>query len=124
MKKEIYLLLFLLGFGINSCSKNDDNSTKSEFAGNWSGTYSGDETGTWIAVISQSGIITGTVKETSSSIQSGLNGSVSGDGAFTATVGTTTFGYEFTGQMNGKSVSGTWSNSSSNHSGTWNGNKE
>ncbi|HPF51530.1 MAG TPA: hypothetical protein PK335_08135 [Draconibacterium sp.] len=125
MKNVIYLLLILLSFGINSCSKNSDNSESPyEFAGNWSGTYTGDESGTWSATISASGVVTGTAIESSTSYQSGLNGDVSSDGTFTATVGTTTQGYEFVGQLNGNSISGTWSNASSNHNGTWSGTKE
>lgn len=126
MKKGIYILLVILSFSISSCSKNDDdNTTKSfEFAGTWSGSYTGDEAGTWTATISESGTLTGKVKETTSSIESTLNGTVTTDGALAATAGTTSQGYDFVGKLNGNSGSGTWTNTSSNHSGNWSGNKE
>lgn len=125
MKTGIYLLLISFCLLLGSCSKNNNDSTTSiEFAGSWSGTYSGDETGTWTATISESGVVTGTAKESSTSYQSQLNGTVTSDGAFTATVGTTSQGYKFDGQINGSTVSGTWNNSATNHSGNWSGNKQ
>jgi len=122
MKKGIYLLLILLIFSIFSCSKRNDNSTN-PLAGNWSGTFTGDISGTWAAIISESGTVTGTAFVTNLSIVSGLNGNVSSDGKFNATVGTTSLGYIFDGQLNGNSGSGTWKNSDETESGTWSGNK-
>ncbi len=92
-------------------------------AGNWSGTFIGDESGTWTATISESGVVTGTAEVTSLSIKSVLNGNVSSDGKFTATVGTTSLGYNFDGKLNGNSGSGTWKNSSETQSGSWSGTK-
>jgi hypothetical protein len=52
-----------------------------------------------------------------------INGNVNSDGKFTATVGTTSLGYNFVGQLNGNSGSGTWKNSSETQSGSWSGTK-
>ena len=122
MKKGIYLILILLSFSIYSCSKSDDNS--SDLAGNWSGTFTGDEIGTWTATISESGIVIGKVKVTNFAIESELNGNVSSGGKFTATVGTTSLGYKFDGQLNGSTGSGTWENSNKTHVGSWSGIKK
>lgn len=125
MKQGTFLLLMLLFFSITSCSKDDENSTKPlDLSGSWSGTFTGDVSGTWKATISEGGIVTGTAMVTSPSIQSNLNGNVSSDGKFTATVGTTSLGYNFDGQLNEKSGSGTWENSSKTQSGTWSGKKK
>ena len=124
MKHRTFLLLMLLFFSIFSCSKDDDDSKPLDLAGNWNGTFTGDVSGTWEATISESGIVTGTAKVTSPSIQSNLNGNVSSDGKFTATVGTTSLGYNFDGQLNGKSGDGTWKSSSKTQTGTWSGKKE
>ena len=125
MQKGIYLILILLSLSIFSCSKDDDDSDKRiEIAGSWSGTFTGDVIGTWTATISESGIVTGTAIVTSPSIHSNLNGNVSSDGKFSATVGTTSLGYNFDGQLNGKSGGGSWESSSKKQSGTWSGNKQ
>ena len=124
MKQGTFLLLILFFFSISSCSKDDDNSTKPiDLAGNWSGTFTGDVSGTWKATISESGIVTGTALVITPSTLSNLNGNVNSDGKFTATVGTTSLGYNFYGELNGKSGSGTWKNTSKTQSGTWDGNK-
>jgi hypothetical protein len=119
MKNGIYFLLIITSFAIFSCSKDDDNST--ELAGNWSGSFSGDVIGTWSATISESGVVTGTTMVTAFSIEAELNGDVSSDGKFTATVGTTSLGYIFDGQLNGSTGSGTWKNASGTQSGSWKG---
>jgi hypothetical protein len=125
MKQVTFLLLTLLFFSISSCSKDDDNSNEPlDFSGSWSGTFTGDVSGTWTATISEGGIVTGTAMVTSPAIQSRLNGNVSSDGKFTATVGTTSLGYNFDGKLNSKSGSGTWENSSKTENGTWSGKKE
>jgi|LSQX01.2.fsa_nt_gb hypothetical protein len=120
----IGFVLAALFFSISSCSKDDDDSKPLDLAGKWRGTFTGDVSGTWEATISESGIVTGTAMVTSPPIQSHLNGNVSSDGKFTATVGTTSLGYNFDGQLNGKSGSGTWKNSSKTQSGIWSGKKE
>lgn len=125
MKRGTFLLLILLFFGMASCSKDDDDFTGPiEFAGNWTGTFTGDVAGTWKATISEGGIVTGTAVVTSAGIQSNLNGNVDSKGKFKATVGTTSLGYSFDGQLSGKSISGAWKNSSGTQNGTWSGSKD
>ena len=50
--KKLLLLTFI--FTLFACSGGDDdndNTTNSEFQGEWSGTFSGDDNGTWTAGI-------------------------------------------------------------------------
>lgn len=118
-------MLIILFFSISSCSKEDNNSNEPlDFSGSWRGTFAGDVSGTWTAIISEGGIVTGTAIVTSPAIQSRLDGNVSSDGKFTATVGTTSLGYNFDGKLNSQSGSGTWENSSKTENGTWSGKKE
>lgn len=125
MKQVTFLMLMLLFFSISSCSKDDDNTNEPmDFSGNWSGMFTGNVSGTWTAIISEKGIVTGTVMVTSPAIQSRLSGNVSSDGKFTATAGTTSLGYNFDGKLNSKSGSGTWESSSKTETGTWSGKKE
>ncbi len=122
MKSGIYLLLILFSLSIYSCSKDDDSS--SELTGNWIGTFTGDIVGTWTATISESGVVTGTTMVTSPPVGAVLNGNVNPDGKFTATAGSTSLGYNFTGQLTGNSGGGTWKNSSGTQSGDWSGTKQ
>ena len=125
MKQLTFLLVILLSSGVSSCSKDNDKSDEPlNLAGSWSGTFIGDVAGTWEATISENGTVTGTVVVTSYGIHSNLNGNVSSDGNFTATVGTTSLGYNFDGKLNSKTGNGTWENSSKTENGTWSGKKE
>jgi len=48
MKKLIFLPILTLTILITSCSSNDDNSSSSNFEGNWNGQYTGnDDNGNW-----------------------------------------------------------------------------
>ncbi|VAW81067.1 hypothetical protein MNBD_GAMMA14-392 [hydrothermal vent metagenome] len=88
-------------------------------AGNYQGTFAGDDTGTWTATINSAGTLTGTV--TSNTIGSvNATGSISSSGQATmsGTVGTTVFSGAFS---NTGSVSGTWSDGVD--SGTFTGSK-
>jgi len=43
MKKLIFLPILTLTILITSCSSNDDNSSSSNFEGNWNGQYTGND---------------------------------------------------------------------------------
>jgi hypothetical protein len=120
MKKLLYVCL-AVAFIFTACSKSSSNDP-SQFAGSWSGTFSGGDNGTWAATISSSGAVNG---NTSSVNGNGtVTGSVTDNGSFSATVGSGSLGTIFSGQMSGNSGNGTWSNSSEDLSGTWSGNKQ
>nr|WP_321230181.1 hypothetical protein [uncultured Psychroserpens sp.] len=128
MKKTAFLLvLIIFTFSFQSCENcDDDNSTiepQSEFSGEWNGTYSGDLNGTWVATISNSGIVSGTV--TTSSGESGsLSGSVTVEGLFTVTAGSTAGGSDFIGNLDNNIASGTWQDRTSDLNGTWEGQRD
>ena len=125
MKNLIYLFLAVT---IVACSGGGDddtnNTTNSEFQGEWSGTFSGDDNGTWTAGISSNGDVSGTAYSTTFADNYSLEGSVSSSGQFQATFGTSSVGGEFIGQLNGNSGSGTWVNTGAMMNGSWSGSKD
>ncbi len=127
MKKIAFLLVTIIFiFSLQSCKCDDDNTTltpQSEFAGEWNGTYSGDLNGIWLATISNTGFVSGTV--TTSSGESGsLSGSVTVEGLFTATAGYTEGDSNFIGNLDGNTASGTWQDNTSELNGTWEGQRD
>jgi len=116
MKKGyLILLVFVSVISFSSCSSDDDNPSLNVFNGDWNGTFSGDNSGTWSVNISSQGVIDG--------FADGLKvtGTVSSQGDFDATVGDVSGGSKFTGRLQGNQGSGVWSNVSTNESGTWEG---
>lgn len=113
---------------IFSCSSsNDDNTASTAFPhqGKWSGTYSGQKDhGTFKINVSSTGEVTGV--STSEVFQENFDvkGKVSESGSFSAIAGTAESGAKFTGQMEGKSASGTWVNNSAGMNGAWSSNKD
>ena len=125
MKKLIFLPILILTILITSCSSDDDNSSSSIFEGNWSGQYTGnDDNGNWTVNINSDGIVSGTATSTVFSESYDINGTTSENGTLTATLGTTSAGGEFIGQLNGNSGNGTWTNTSVNYNGNWTGSKQ
>jgi hypothetical protein len=124
--KKLLLLSALLIFACSSDDSdndNDNNNNSSQFEGEWSGTFSGGDNGTWTAAINSNGDVSGTAHSTTFSDTYDLEGYVSASGQFQATFGTSSVGGEFIGQLNGNSGSGTWVNTGAELSGTWSGNK-
>ena len=125
MKNYIYYLAVLVVL-FSSCKKEESaqnplNNIPTEFQGVWSGFYTGGDTGSWTALISEEGVVTGSLK---SGLGSGdeINGTVENNGAFTA--GTASTGSTFVGTLNKGVASGQWSNPSLNISGSWQGTKQ
>ncbi|MAN49425.1 MAG: hypothetical protein CMD04_01215 [Flavobacteriales bacterium] len=128
MKKTIIIsVLFILFY---SCEKESTNSPlthkkpnniPTEFQGVWSGFFTGDDTGSWTALISEEGVVTGSLKS-GSGYGDEINGTVENNGAFTA--GTVSTGSTFVGSLNEGIANGQWSNSSLNISGSWQGTKQ
>lgn len=122
MKTKLFLLLAVCTLTFQSCSKSDENSEEeiatSAFAGKWSGTYMGDETGTWTLEVFAPGSIQGDAVS-NIGLTNPFNGSVSASGKMLVnhTDGTVTVG-----QMTEATVSGTWT--SGGNSGTISGKKD
>lgn len=97
--------------------------TPSPFAGTWSGTYAGDDTGTWIMVISNSGtFVSGSaysnnVNETILTVSATINA----DGYVTSV---NEIGGTSEGQITGDDLEGTWENTADGISGTLIGSRE
>lgn len=91
------------------------------YAGSYTGTFAGDDSGTWSATIDSDGVITGTFTGTSSGT---LSGSIDTSGSmFFSTSGNTSEGTVFSGtiDISTGSAAGTWSDDED--SGTYAGNK-
>lgn len=131
MKKHFLAICIFstLAFGFVACESSDDNNTQEQkienFVGNWSGTFSGEDTGTWNIKVQETGKITGTFKSPVNDYELTIEGRVSENGALNATthygamdVGT------FNGTMKGSSASGIWTDTADgNMEGTWKGTK-
>jgi hypothetical protein len=98
-------------------------SSIAQFAGTWSGSYAGDETGTWNCTITPSGTVSGVTHTPEGDYT--LSGTVTREGDMTATAGDVTTGATFEGQMKtGGTVHGTWVNPWYRMDGTFTGNRQ
>ena len=116
------LISILLIF--TSCKKDQPvDNTAARFDGHWTGTFAGDDNGTWDAIIINSGIVNVTILE--NSITDSIHGSVTSSGSFYATSGNVTTGSIFSGTLTDNTGSGTWYNSVGivPRNGTWTGAK-
>lgn len=132
MKKLICnsLMLLLLSTMIISCNSDDNVSNVIEqnpyekYAGKYKGGYYGGDSGEWEVMISNQGTISGTVHSTEYNLTFQLDGEIDTNGNMDAT-------YKYNNQkagafnatIKGESVTGIWTNTLSNLSGTLNGNK-
>ena len=104
-------------FGISS-----SNTGIAQFVGYWSGTYSGDERGTWSCTVDTSGVVSGTTFAPDGDYD--LVGTVTTEGSMTATAGNVATGASFDGQMTpAGTVDGTWDNPWYRMDGTFTGNR-
>ncbi|WP_318309221.1 hypothetical protein [Flagellimonas crocea] len=121
--KIIYVILALV-VGV-SCSNNDEGDAQQViFAGNWSGTYVGDDSGTWTASIDDEGTVQGEALSNDSDQPLPLEGRIDSSGDFRATLGSVQFGATFEGVFTQENASGTWENETYEISGTWTGTKD
>ena len=91
----------------------------------WSGTFEGDDSGTWTMTISSNGTLTGELLSTNvPGIAFQGTGTVTANGQINADIMVSTSTSVMTGTINSNTTSGTWSNASSGISGTWQGKKE
>lgn len=120
MKTNNFFALICSLFLIVSCRNEADSSA---FEGRWKGIYTGTESGTWDININDQGVISGTAMASYLSDYE-VKGTVTSEGSFKATVGTTSAGAVFTGQLSGNSGSETWTNNYTQDSGVWSGTKQ
>jgi hypothetical protein len=120
--KKLLLLTFV--FTLFACSSGDDDNTNSEFEGQWSGVFFGDDNGRWTAYIGSNGAVSGSAYSVTFSENYSLIGSVSSSGEFQATLGASSNGSVFNGQLDGPIANGEWENSDAMMSGNWSGSKD
>jgi hypothetical protein len=120
--KKLLLILLCLPLLFNSCEEEQSvappTSPASQFAGNWLGSFEGGDTGVVTVSISISGVVSGTTN-TGTPDEDIISGTVTNNGALSATVGAVSTGAEFEGQLSGTSGTGTWSNYGGLFFGTW-----
>lgn len=93
-----------------------------EFAGFYTGTYSGDDSGPWSVRIDENGIVKGTVYSSEDRRSYGVTGSINAGGAFTAIAGSTTTGATFSGRISTQGgLTGDWRNKRFNERGMFSG---
>lgn len=124
MKTKLFFLI-LLSFSIFSCEKDESTDYRVLAAGEWSGTFEGDDMGTWTMSIKSDGTLTGGLLSTNvPGTTFPGTGIVSADGSISANIQVSTSTSAMTGKINGNEMNGTWSNSTTGIFGTWKGSKK
>lgn len=120
IKLSISIFMIML---VTACSNDDTDVMDVPFAGEWSGTFSGGDSGTWSITIGNSGSVTGEVF--SNNLQGSLEvkGTVDTRGDFRATAGSAENGATYTGTFTENSGSGEWENTADQISGIWEGSR-
>ena len=121
--KKLLLILSLLIFACSSDDSSNNNYNSSPFEGDWSGTYSGGEAGTWTATVDSEGYAVASLLKNGDEESYSATGTFSSNGSVTLTTGTASTGATFTGQATSSSVDGVWNNEGAELSGTWSGSK-
>lgn len=95
------------------------------YMGDWEGSYTGGDNGTWTMTADKDGKFTGQLYSNNAQTSYPLNGSVDKNGVFNADIVLGTDTIDFKGQgADGKTASGTWSNERIMINGTWTGSKK
>ena len=136
MKKSL-LFMFTLTIAVStllfSCKKeeapvqntNNNNNNTNAYAGNWEGTFSGDDNGTWTVVIDSKGDLSGSLNSANAPGNPfAIEGKISSTGVFDAYAVVMGDSVDFDGQANDSLAAGTWSNVPQGVSGTWTGSKK
>ncbi len=123
MLKKMSLMGVMLTLVFFTSCKEDN--PYADYEGNWSGTYTGEDTGIWSVNINEEGKIKGTFESDSiANFDLNLEGNVSESGRFDASQTIFGFRFEFTGQLADSKANGTWNNVEQQISGTWSGTKK
>ena len=111
--KNLLLLFVLFTLVFQSCNNDDDDeigdAIVSPFAGTWSGTYAGDDSGTWSMEVSDSGdfIKGSSFSNNAQQSQVTISATFNADGSSTSESENGTIG---TSQLTGSTLTGTWVN--------------
>jgi len=116
MKKILFYAMLVLA--ISACKKSDSN----PFKGTWSGTFTGNDSGTWTVSVNDNGTVTGTGTSVVAASAFTISGRINNAGNLLATFGTSSLDGTFNGTMSGTTASGTWSNGI--YQGPWTGTKQ
>ena len=116
MKKILFFAMLVLA--ISSCKKSENN----PFVGNWAGTFTGNDNGTWSVTVNDNGTVSGSGRSTVANSTFTISGRVNNAGSLLATFGTSSLEGTFNGSMSGTTASGTWANG--NYQGPWTGRKQ
>lgn len=122
--RMIVILTTLILFGCFTSCTTDENElrTPEDYTGIWTGEYTGDETGTWVVNIDNSGVVTGNA--TSDVDTYIITGNIQPDGVISATVGDADSGAVWNGTAINGNVTGVWTNHSYDLIGDFNGRKQ
>jgi len=123
MKKILYIFVSTLLI-FTSCSNDATTPITNQFSGNWTGTYTGGDSGFWAATITSNGEVNGNSTNANGGDLQSLTGTVTNSGTFSATLGTGSLGSSFTGTLNGNNGAGVWDNQAALISGNWIGTKQ
>ncbi len=122
MKKLTASLLVIIS--LFACNSKDEEYVF-PYTGNYQGTYSGDDNGTWKSTISTDGKFTGTATSNlAPNYPFTINGTVSNTGVIEAKYSYLSYTASFKGQITGSEASGTWKTDTLNLGGTWSGKKQ
>ncbi|KJD36815.1 hypothetical protein PW52_04060 [Tamlana sedimentorum] len=126
MKATKSLLMLFLIVATLYCSSSDDSDEMNIdlMSGFWSGTFSGDDTGTFSVFVYANGTVTGTAYSNSLKASLEIEGTIDEKGNLDAVLGSSDNGASFTGKFAKVTSSGTWNNPNFNISGTWSGTKD
>jgi len=114
MKKLFYLFLVLGLFTCSSESADDsiNSNLESEFKGLWSGSFSGEDNGTWTLTVQNTGIVVGSFTSKDHNEIHSFSGSVDENGDILASIVLENVTGSFTGNLNNGLSSGSYSVSS------------
>lgn len=133
MKKFLFSLMVIMPVTLTavSCDSNDEQSHEhvnpyDQFKGTWTGSFSGEDSGTWNATIDKDGKAAGTISSNGiSSLTFQLSGTISENGSINMSY--TYNGQQLgtmTGTMGTVNASGTWESPVQDKKGTWTGTKK
>lgn len=103
---------------MGACKKSESN----PFAGTWTGTFTGNDSGTWTVYINDKGTVSGGGTSVVANGPFIISGKINNTGNMVATFGTSSLDGTFNGTMSGTQATGTWFNG--NYLGTWTGTKQ
>lgn len=121
--RKIQLLAVLMSLSVLfGCSKEENKFQ--DYTGSWSGTYAGDDTGTWEASIDESGKVTGSFTSDNADTSFTGSGVIDESGRISTTIPVDTGAVMFEGNLSSSAGNGTWENSYHQVEGTWEGSKK